>query len=148
MLGGSWEDGLTERQRQLWPGVQSQGLMKTATFAKNEYRPVGIRSGVLADPEFLARIRAVEQQRGVPPGYIHAIIAKESTGNPQAISPADKAGLHGWGLGQFRNATAQNLTKQTGIPIWKDGRVNMDPDVQINAMAELLKAKKIGRAHV
>ena len=106
------------------------------------YKPHGISSGILSNPEWIQKMHAAEDKYGIPRGTLQAIAAKESTGNPNAKSPADKSGKRGWGLGQFRNATAQDITKTTGIPIWKNGQVNMDPSVQIEAMAALLAVKK------
>ena len=106
------------------------------------YTPKGLHSGLLSDEKFLSHIDMVEKKHGIPAGTLQAIMAKESKGDPNAVSPADKQGLHGWGIGQFRNATARGLAKQTGIPIWKDNKVNMDPYVQATAMGELLSRKR------
>lgn len=106
------------------------------------YTPEGLQSGLLSDSKFLQHVADVEAKHKIPPGTLQAIMAKESKGNPNARSPADKQGLRGWGIGQFRNATARGLAKQTGIPIWRGNAVNMDPYVQATAMGELLSRKR------
>lgn len=191
MLGGSWDGGLTNKQRSLWKGIQSEGMAgvrqaagpmgppitqlrrdmqqyfpplpegyrfadetpapapatpstpsKSGEKYYGYYTPRGINSGLLVDPKFLSHVASVEQKHGIPTGTLQAIMAKESNGNPDAVSPADKQGLHGWGIGQFRNATARGLAKQSGIPIWQNNKVNMDPYTQAQAMGELLSRKR------
>jgi soluble lytic murein transglycosylase-like protein len=106
------------------------------------YTPRGTKNGILGTGEYSGLIRSTEAKYGIPEGYIEAIIAKESNGNPKAVSPADSNGLHGWGLGQFRNATAKGLTAATGVPIWTGNKVNMNPEIQIEAIGALLVQKR------
>jgi hypothetical protein len=49
MAGGSWDDGLTQAQRDLWPGAESYGL--------NSPRP----PNEMQAPQSLAQVRATEQ---------------------------------------------------------------------------------------
>jgi len=101
-----------------------------------------LSSGLLGDPEFRSKVSQIENNEGIPQGLIHAVIAKESSGNPDSVSPADESGKRAWGLGQFRESTAKSIAESTGIPIWQNGRVNLDPNVQLSAMAALLRQNK------
>jgi hypothetical protein len=64
------------------------------------------------DPQFDNITAQLEQSRGLPRGLLSALVGTESTGNPNAVSPA---GAHG--LTQFMPATAQQYNVNTSDPV-------------------------------
>ena len=84
---------------------------------------------------YAAAVREAEQQYGLPPGLLHALIWTESRFNPMAVSPAGAAGL-----AQLMPATARYLGVSN----------RHDPFASINAGARYLREMldKFGAIHL
>lgn len=71
-------------------------------------------------------INKYASQYSVPPSWIIAVIQKESSFNPNAISPATSAGGQGYGLMQLLYSTALGLGYSGDI----DGLYDPDTNIQ------------------
>ncbi|GAA0510833.1 DNA transfer protein [Tatumella terrea] len=71
-------------------------------------------------------VSATEQKYGIPSGLLRAVISKESSGNPNALSPKGAIGL-----GQVMPETAKGMG-------YNPERLKSDPDMQVDAAGKYL----------
>ncbi|MBS0878390.1 MULTISPECIES: lytic transglycosylase domain-containing protein [unclassified Tatumella] len=71
-------------------------------------------------------VSATEQKYGIPSGLLNAVISKESSGNPNAVSPKGAIGL-----GQVMPETAKGMG-------YNPERLKSDPDMQVDAAGKYL----------
>ncbi|KGD75281.1 hypothetical protein HA49_08610 [Tatumella morbirosei] len=71
-------------------------------------------------------VSATEQKYGIPSGLLSAVISKESSGNPNAVSPKGAIGL-----GQVMPETAKGMG-------YNPERLKSDPDMQVDAAGKYL----------
>jgi soluble lytic murein transglycosylase len=85
---------------------------------------------------FLAGVRALEDEHGIPRGLIHALMRQESAFDPAIVSPASAVGLM-----QLIPSTAKHAARELSLPFDEDDLVRPDVNLKLGAfyIAKLLK---------